>query len=130
MTIRDVVARETLKGFRLPKIPVNGYELRYFVADGAYVNEVRLLYHVNSKWSDVSGDKGRGVDLVDQWQVITDGRFTGRINGWSTPVAAKIRNAFTSRTAAISAVKDRLERRAQGHEEQARELRARILEVL
>ena len=88
-----VVALVSLIPFRhLPLKPVDLFEFRFFVVshceDDPRINAVRWLYHISSTWAEVCPDDAAfdGAAFVDDWMIFTDGRFTGRQDGWSSPL--------------------------------------------
>jgi|ERR1044071_129579 hypothetical protein len=105
----------------LPSKPQDGLELNYFSIDTENVRAIRLRYHVATKWGDIG--KGKGADLVDQWQVFVDGYFSGRMDGWERPTTIKHDAHFATRQEAVTALCALFENRATDLEEQARELR-------
>jgi len=107
----------------LPTNPVDRYELTYFTIAYEHVQEIRLKYHANSRWADEC--EGNGADLINQWQVFTDGWFSGRMDGWNRPSELDHADHFEKRGDAVDALKVRLEQRAQSHDERAQELRAK-----
>lgn len=108
----------TLK-LKLPKEPVDGFEVTYFTIRHDRVQEIKLVYHVNKKWD---GTKG-GADFVDDWQVIVDGFFSARMTGWQTPGTLKHEYDYSTRSGAVAALCSDLERRAKQADERAREYR-------
>jgi len=100
------MTEELVTEFRLelPQEPVDGYELEYFDIDGDYLSHIRLRFHVNSKWSDIVREEGRGADFINQWQVFDGARFVGRINGWKTPLETPHARSFNRRDDAVTAL--------------------------
>lgn len=111
----------------LPAEPVDGFELTYFSISTDRVQEIRLKYHSNTKWSDVG--VGHGANFVDQWQVFTDGYFSGRFEGWAIPTTLIHQYHFAERKDAVDALKRELEQRAQQADERAREYREQASQV-
>lgn len=122
------MSKESEYQVRLPEQPIDGYEVQYFSIREQSVQQITLKYHVNSKWDDVCKDRG-GVDFVDQWQVFTDGHFSGRMEGWLTPSTRNHVDHFESRLDAVIALKQHFTNRAKSHEERAAEYRRKAREV-
>lgn len=113
---------------KLPKEPINGFEVRYFTISPEHVTEIRLKYHLNSKWSDVCEARG-GADFMDEWQVFTDGFFSGRVDGWLTLADKDRTDDFETRDEAVAALKAHFERRALQADERAQDYRAKAAQV-
>jgi hypothetical protein len=113
----------------LPEQPVDGYTVDYFSIGYYHVEAIRLVYHADTQWSDVCEDPG-GSDLVDQWQVFSNGNFSGRINGWSTPVFTPHTNDFRQRGEALAVLIQRLTASAESTEALARDYRQKIATLM
>lgn len=74
----------------LPKEPVDRFEIRRWHVDVQTARVVSLhqfIYCVNTPWraifpQDAQDDLPDGAPFVNQWQVIENGHFTGRLEGW------------------------------------------------
>lgn len=108
----------------LPQEPVDGWELEYFDIDGDYLSHIRLKFHVNTKWSEIEKE-GRGLDLINQWQVFDGARFVGRIDGWARPLETPHANSFNRRDDAVTALVKRFTERAIGYEKMAQDYHER-----
>lgn len=125
-TNKELTAEEDFR-LRLPKEPVNGFEVEYFDIEGNYLSHIRLKFHVNTKWSDV--EEGHGADLINQWQVFDGPRFVGRIDGWDTPLHTSHSNSFHRRDDAIDALVKRFTDHATSYERMALEYHERAKQL-
>lgn len=116
------------QAWELSESPVDGFEVTYFtIRSERRVQEIRLKYHVNTKWSGVC--QGNGVDFVDQWQVFDDGCFCGRMVGWTAPSKFNHEHDFSAREDAVNALKLKLEAYAKEADKRALEYRELAVQV-
>jgi hypothetical protein len=113
----------------LPETPVNGYEVTYFSIAYDRLQSYRLKYHTQATWQEVCGDDRRGAHFTDEWQVFEGDYFKGRILGWDITNRFQGDDYFELRENAESALRQRLLRRAEFHEEQAKGYRAKASEL-
>jgi hypothetical protein len=71
-----------------PSMPVDQYVISGFTVEQdrehcPVIVTLKYIYHVNTPWAKIGNPVDRGADLVDCWQVISNGKFVGRYAGWA-----------------------------------------------
>jgi hypothetical protein len=123
--------------FTLPPLPVDRYEVEWYEVDLTLytVTPCRGVYHVNSSWEEVMGERRPGerpgVPFVNHWQIFRNGRFTGRTrDGWLEPwLVYDWSNDYGTRKSARGALRKAIWERIQRLDEELAELH-RTREVL
>lgn len=89
-----------------PSVPVDGYTVRWFQLETlswgkAWISECRAEYHLSTPWTVFRPDGSRGVDLVDDWMLYSNGQASGRCCGWASfPGRRTWETCYTTRAAA------------------------------
>lgn len=73
--------------FTIPKNPVDQYHLEWYrisvTSNWCYIYHVIAIYHINTPWEKISDHKG-GAPIVDEWQILNNGSFVGRLPRWQS----------------------------------------------
>lgn len=106
------------KLFEIPDNPIDQYKLNWWhlsqTEHWCYISEMVAVYHVNTPWGRVGSPERRGADLLDVWQLLENGHFTGRIPSWEAIRTQSTNDNFTSKE---ETVKEAVERCKQFIEE-------------
>lgn len=77
--------------FTLPAEPVDGFVLEAWQSDTSPYSDggarcLRYVYRLKCTWKDLYPDFSPGADFENEWQLFDNERFSGRVDGWLSPL--------------------------------------------